>query len=121
MTPTETVMLCRYLVACCPQQHMDEYTPDAWHDLLGDLPLDVAKLAVQRVAQRQPFVAASEIRAEAAAIWREQQPARPQLALVADDRTPEQIETTRKRGLSTAREAIGDLEPELRRRARRRT
>ena len=43
---------------------MDEYTADAWHDLLGDLDLDGCRAAVVAVAQRQPFVAASEIRTE---------------------------------------------------------
>jgi hypothetical protein len=64
MTPTETVLLVRYVRACCPHQAMDEYTPDAWHDLLGDLPLADCKLAVQVVAKRQPFIAPAEIRAE---------------------------------------------------------
>ena len=68
MTPTETVMLTRYVAACCPQQAMDEYTPDAWHDLLGDLDLATAKAAVAAVARRQPFVAPAEIRAEIAAM-----------------------------------------------------
>jgi hypothetical protein len=44
---------------------MDEYTADAWHDLLGDLDLDECRAAVVAVARRQPFVAASEIRTEA--------------------------------------------------------
>jgi len=53
-----------YVNACCPQQAMDEYTPDAWHDLLGDMGLDECRAAVVAIAQRQPFVAASEIRGE---------------------------------------------------------
>ena len=64
MTPKETVLLTRYVKACCPQQQMDEYTADAWHDLLGDLLLSDCKAAVAEVANRQPFVAASDIRAE---------------------------------------------------------
>jgi hypothetical protein len=43
---------------------MDEYTADAWHDLLGDLELAECRSAVVAVAKRQPFIAASEIRAE---------------------------------------------------------
>jgi hypothetical protein len=43
---------------------MDEYTADAWHDLLSDISLDEARAAVVTVARRQPFCAASEIRAE---------------------------------------------------------
>ena len=64
MTPQETVLLAAYVKACCPQQAMGEYTPDAWHDLLGDLPLDDCRAAVMAVAKRQPFVAPAEIRAE---------------------------------------------------------
>jgi hypothetical protein len=43
---------------------MDEYTPDAWCDLLGDLDLADCRTAVRNVAGRQPFVAPAEIRAE---------------------------------------------------------
>ncbi len=64
MTPTETVMLTEYVQACCPQQVIGEYTPDAWHDLLGDLSLADCRAAVAAVARRQPFVAPAEIRAE---------------------------------------------------------
>lgn len=58
------MLLTRYVRACCPQQAMDEFTADAWHDLLGDISLDDARAAVVVVARRQPFVAASEIRTE---------------------------------------------------------
>ncbi len=64
MTPQETVLLVAYVKACCPQQAIGEYTPDAWHDLLGDLSLADAQEAVTAVAKRQPFVAPAEIRAE---------------------------------------------------------
>ena len=53
-----------YVKACCPQQAIGEYTPDAWHDLLGDLELTDCREAVAAVAKRQPFVAPAEIRAE---------------------------------------------------------
>ena len=46
MTPAETVLLVAYVKACCPQQAIGEYTPDAWHDLLGDLDLADCKEAV---------------------------------------------------------------------------
>jgi hypothetical protein len=64
MTPRETVLLTEYIRACCPQQAIGEYTPDAWHDLLGDLTLADCREAVAAVAKRQPFVAPAEIRAE---------------------------------------------------------
>lgn len=64
MTPDETVILARYVRALCPQQKFDEYTPDAWHDVLGDCPLDAARAAAAAVARRQPFVSPAEIVAE---------------------------------------------------------
>lgn len=64
MTPTETTKLCRIARAACPAQAVDEYTPDAWHLLLGDLDFTTAQVALIEVAKRQPFVAPAEIRAE---------------------------------------------------------
>ena len=48
MNKTETVLLCRYVKAMCPAQAIDEYTPDAWADVLHDVDLDEAKAAIQR-------------------------------------------------------------------------
>jgi hypothetical protein len=64
MTPRETVVLTRYVAACCPQQAIDEYTPDAWFDLLGDLDAADCTAAVREIGKRQPFIAPAEIRAE---------------------------------------------------------
>ena len=68
MIKTEAAALCRYLQACCPQQKFDQFTSDAWFDLLADMPYGLAKLAAQRVASRQPFVSPSEIIAAAKAM-----------------------------------------------------
>jgi len=64
MKPTEAVMLTEYVQACCPQQVIGEYTPDAWFDLLGDLDVADCLAAVREVCKRQPFIAPAEIRAE---------------------------------------------------------
>lgn len=64
MTPREAVLLTRYVKACCPGQQIDEYTPDAWHDILGALELADCREAVRTIAARQPFVAPAEIAAE---------------------------------------------------------
>jgi hypothetical protein len=64
VTPPEAVLLCRYAKACCPQQAFDEYTSDAWYDLLGDMRFVDCKEGVRLTAQRQPFVSPSEIRNE---------------------------------------------------------
>jgi len=71
VTPQETLMITRYVKACCPQQHIDRYTPDAWHDLLGDLDAADCRQAVAAVARRQAFVAPAEIIAEVKRLRRE--------------------------------------------------
>lgn len=64
MNPTESLALIRFVRAACPQQKLDEYTPDAWHELLADLPFADCKAAVIELAKRQPFVSPAEIRTE---------------------------------------------------------
>ena len=64
MTNAEAVMLCRYARAACPQQKFDEYTPDAWADLLTDLRYVDCQAALKEIVKRQPFVSPSEIRDE---------------------------------------------------------
>ncbi|MEU5426903.1 hypothetical protein AB0H73_15040 [Streptomyces olivoreticuli] len=62
MTEAETVMLARYVRALCPQQKFDEYTADAWHDLLAPYDLNEARTAVARhIAAGNAFVAVGEI------------------------------------------------------------
>lgn len=62
MTAAEAVLLCRFAKACCPQQAIDQYTPDAWHELLRDLTFDDCKAAIVDIVKTQPFVAPAEIR-----------------------------------------------------------
>lgn len=64
MNREETVKLHRYVTGACPQQASDEFTPNIWHDLIGDLPYADCITAVKTIANRQPFVAPAEIRAE---------------------------------------------------------
>jgi hypothetical protein len=64
VTEEEALVLTRYVKACCPGQHIDKYTPDAWADLLEDLDYADCELAAAAVAKRQPFVGVAEIRAE---------------------------------------------------------
>jgi hypothetical protein len=110
MRPQETLILTRYVRACCPQQAMDRYTPDAWHELLGDLSLEDCKQAVTAVARRQPFVAPAEIRAEVRRI-REERIARSVIpappAELTDD--PERYQAVLRAGTRLA--ADGDALP----------
>ncbi|MFD8234042.1 hypothetical protein ACFV20_19440 [Streptomyces sp. NPDC059696] len=64
MNSKEAAVLCRYVRAACPQQKFDEYTADAWYDILAPYNFDDARQAAARIAHRQPFVAPSEIAAE---------------------------------------------------------
>lgn len=68
MNSQEATVLCRYVRALCPQQKFDEFTADAWGDVLADYRLDDARQAAARIARRQPFVAPSEIADEIAKI-----------------------------------------------------
>lgn len=56
--------MAKYIAACCPQQAIDEFTPDVWHDLLGAYSLGECHAAAKIVVSRQPFCAPSEIIAE---------------------------------------------------------
>lgn len=64
MNHQETVMLTRLVAAACPQQAIDDYTPDAWHPLLSDLRFADCQAAMTVLGKRQLFMAPSEIRAE---------------------------------------------------------
>lgn len=111
MTPKEAVVLARYVKACCPGSQIDEYTPDAWHDLLGDLSLADCREAVVAVARRQPFVSASEIRAEVLRVRAErlkETPVPPPPPELLDD--PEAY----KAYLRQSAKRIADGKPELR-------
>jgi hypothetical protein len=107
VTPREAVMLTRYVEACCPQQKIDEYTPDAWHNLLGDLTIDDCRAAVDAVARQQPFVAPAEIRAEVRRIRTERITAGP----IPDPGTGDPAEYIRRLKASTRAVADGTLPP----------
>lgn len=61
MNYTEAAVLVRYVRALCPQQKFDEYSADAYHDLLGHYDLESCKRAAAELARRQPFIAPAEI------------------------------------------------------------
>jgi hypothetical protein len=64
MTPAQSLAITRFVRAACPQQKFDEYTPDAWHELLGDLDFADCDTAVRTLGKRQPFISPAEIRDE---------------------------------------------------------
>lgn len=66
MNRADAIKLCRYVHAATPGQRLDEYTPQAWADILEDLPcgFDDARAAVVAIKRRQVFVDCSDIIAE---------------------------------------------------------
>lgn len=71
MNNTEAVALCRLVAAHCPAQHFDEYTPDAWYDVLSDITFEDARSAVNQLARQQTFIAPNEVRQVVMAIRRD--------------------------------------------------
>lgn len=110
MTPRETVTIVRAIAAACPSQAMDEHTAEMWHELLGDLTHGDCVNAVKRLGQRLRYIAASDIRAEVAAIHRERADAdhdhRP--PPVDPDNVPAYVEALRRRSRMVA---AGEVEP----------
>jgi hypothetical protein len=51
----EAIMLCRFVKAACPQQAIDEYTPDAWLILLEPFRYEDCKQAAVELARAEPF------------------------------------------------------------------
>lgn len=52
MNRKETIALCRYLQALCPNQKLDKHTPDAWADILANIDYLDAKLAIRNITQQ---------------------------------------------------------------------
>lgn len=108
MNRTETVALLRIVRAVCPAQKLDEYTPDAWAELLGDLRLEDCQLALKALGQRQVFIAPAEIRQEVRRIRRDRLERAP-LPTPPADMTP--LETLDWQRTTTRAIADGTWEP----------
>lgn len=76
MNKTTIVNLIAYTTQLNPAQRFDEYTPVAWHDVLGDLDatFDQCREAVATVARSKPWIYPSDIREELKAILRAANP-----------------------------------------------
>ena len=61
MTQQEWVILFRYVRAMFPQQKFDEYTPEAWYDVLGEYGGNETRAAIAACAAEKPFVSPAEI------------------------------------------------------------
>lgn len=68
MNAQEAITLCRFVKGACPQQAIDEYTPDSWLVLLEPWRFEDCREAAIDIARQQPFVAPAEIIARVKAI-----------------------------------------------------
>lgn len=66
MTPTEAVIIVKFVAEMQPAQQFSKFTPDAWAMVLADVPADLetAKAAVVRLAKQKVWFSPGEIRAE---------------------------------------------------------
>lgn len=90
MNPIESLRLTRVVIAACPQQKMDEFTPDIWHEMLEDLRFEDCREAVVAVGRRQPFISPSEIRKEVQSL-RDERIRRAHITVPAADANPDDI------------------------------
>jgi hypothetical protein len=83
MTPTETVLLTRYVKAQKAAQQFDTYTEEAWHDTLGHLRLSDCREAVRRLAGEHRWIDPSDIVKTVRAIRQERIMAAPPVPIPA--------------------------------------
>jgi hypothetical protein len=106
----EWVAVFHYIQAMFPQQRFDEFTPDAWYEVLGEYDMYTVKSAVNVHAAKRPFISPAEIIAairDTSADWMDEfvyEPADP-------DETAEQYLANRRRQIQAVR--IGQRPPAL--------
>lgn len=61
MNAQEAITLCRLAKAACPQQALDEFSPEAWALILEPFNFEDSKTALVDIVRQQPFVSPSEI------------------------------------------------------------
>jgi hypothetical protein len=83
ITRTDVVRLVAYVTQVQPAQQVDEYTPDAWFDILCDMSatFDQLRAATAEVAKRERWIYPSAIREELKTILRAANPEPPALAI----------------------------------------
>jgi len=66
MKPTDVVVIVAFVSQMQPAQKFNDFTPDAWSEVLADVPadLDMARAAVVRLAKRQMWFTPGEVRTE---------------------------------------------------------
>jgi hypothetical protein len=66
MKDTDVVIIVAFVAQMQPAQKFNAFTPDAWSEVLADIPadLEMARAAVVRLAKRQNWFTPGEIRSE---------------------------------------------------------
>lgn len=66
MKPTDVVVIVAFVAQMQPAQKFNDFTPDAWSEVLADVPadLDMARAAVVRLAKKQMWFTPGEVRTE---------------------------------------------------------
>ena len=111
MKRSDVADLVIYLTQLQPAQKVDEYTADAWFDVLKDVPatLDEAREATAKVARKERWIFPGAIRGELISTKRPHELAAPAVERLALDRSPEsdqaRIERNR-RGAEAAKAAV---------------
>jgi len=107
------VDLIAYTTQLNPAQRFDEYTPVAWHDVLGDIEADFEQCreAVARVARTERWIYPAAIREELEAIRREATPPPRAEILTTSPLTPEERAAAVRRGKAACEAAIAEANP----------
>jgi hypothetical protein len=94
MNRVDVVRLVAYVSQLNPAQAIDEFTADAWWDVLGDLPVtfDQARAAAAKVAKRERWIAVSAIHGELLGTIRPHELSAPALAIQAPSKFQENPE-----------------------------
>ena len=107
MNAREAVVLFGLAQNYFPTLHGNEYTPDAWADILDDITFDDARAALIALCKREkPFTSVGEIRTEARKMRRQRIDQAGELT-PPDHLTDEE----QRRWLGDTRRAIGDGKP----------
>lgn len=114
ITRTDVVRLVAYVTQVQPAQQVDEYTPDAWFDILRDMSatFDQLRAATAEVAKRERWIYPSAIREELTTILRAAKPDPPAPA-IAQKRAWETCEDRPQRvadGLALVRPVLEAIE-----------
>ncbi|WP_262702002.1 MULTISPECIES: zinc finger domain-containing protein [Streptomyces] len=104
MTEEEVIHLAKYVAALCPAQRFNEFTPDAWIDVLSPYNATDARTAVVAIARRQPFISPAEIIAEIQDMRRERITA----ANLTYDGNPDETGLESTRSVRALVQAAGD-------------